>query len=333
MRKVRVAVIGTGGAGKYHAMHYSKDPNAELVAVCDKIEEKVTEFAKTHNAPKTYLDYNELADNPEIEAVSICTPNYLHLDIAKKMFECGKHVLVEKPMAINASDSREMIDTARKNNCKLQVGNMWRYHPEVLFVKEAIEKGHIGEVVKVKGYGIHVNKGPRGWFVEKKLAGGGMLIDMGIHAINTIRFVLGNPKAKTVYAYIDTRYGQYDVDDVAVVMIEFACNTICVIESGMWNPYADGKEASTQLFGTKGYARIFPTELRHSIGGTWGHFEPQAKYKHLDLIMHERQVAHFVDCIVNDKTPTASGDIALEDMRIIDAAYESAATRQVVNLG
>ena len=332
MRTVKVAVIGTGGAGKYHAMHYAKDPNAELAAVCDKIEAKVKAFAETHHAPKTFLDYNELADDPDIEAVSICTPNYLHYEIANKMFACGKHVLVEKPMAIHASDCAQMIDAAGKNNCKLQVGNMWRYHPEVLFVKEAIDKGHIGEIVKVKGYGIHVRKGPHGWFVDKKQAGGGMLIDMGIHAINTARFVMGDPKAETVYAHIDTRYGQYDVDDVAVVMIEFDNDTVCVIESGMWNPYADGPEASTQLFGTSGYARIFPTELRHSIDGVWGRFEPEAKYKHFDLIMHERQVAHFMECIINDQTPVASGEIALEDMRIIDAAYESAAAGQVVKL-
>jgi predicted dehydrogenase len=332
MKKIKVAVIGTGGAGKYHAMHYSKDPNAELAAVCDKIEDKVKDFAKQHNAPKTYLDYNELADDHEIEAVSICTPNYLHLEIAKKMFECGKHVLVEKPMATNAPDCQKMVDAAKKNNCKLQIGNMWRYHPDVLFVKEAIEEGRIGEVVKVKGYGIHVNKGPKGWFIDKKQAGGGMLIDMGIHAINTIRFVLGDPKAKSVYAYIDTRYGKYDVDDVAIVMIEFANDTMCVIESGMWNPYADGKEASTQLFGTKGYARIFPTELQHSVEGTWSSSEPETKYKHLDLIMHERQIAHFMDCIINDKPPAVSGEIAVEDMRIIDAAYKSAAQKQKISL-
>jgi predicted dehydrogenase len=332
MRNVKVAVIGTGGWGGCHAEHYVKDPHTELVAVCSRDADRVKEFAIKHNAGKTYLDYNELADDPEIEAVSICTPNFLHAEIAKKMFECGKHVLVEKPMAMNASECHEMIDAARRNNCKLLVGNMWRYHPEVLFAKKAVDKGLIGEVVKVKGYGVHVHYGPDGWFLEKKKSGGGMLIDMGVHAINTARFILGDPKAKSVNAYIDTRYGQYDVDDVAVVMIEFVNGPVCVIESGMWNPYADGKEASTQLFGTKGYARCFPSELKHDIDGTYGHFEPEEKYKHIDMIMLERQVAHFVDCIVNDKVPTASGEIALEDMRIIDAAYKSAAIKQVVNL-
>ena len=332
MRNIRVAVIGTGGAGRCHAMHYAQDPIAQLAAVCDPIEDKVKTFAATHGAAQVYLDYHQVADDPEIEAVSICTPNYLHREIAETVFAAGKHVLVEKPMATNAPDCQRMIAAAAKNNCKLQVGNMWRYHPEVLFVKDALDRGDIGDIVKVKGYGIHVNKGPRGWFIDRQQAGGGMLIDMGIHAINTARFVMGDPKAQSVYAHIDTRYGDYDVDDMGVVMIEFDNDSVCVIESGMWNPHADGPEAGTQLFGTKGYASIFPTQLTRDFNGTRGQFQPEAKYKHLDLIMHQRQVAHFMDCIVNDRPPITSADVALEDMRIIDAAYESAAAKQVVKL-
>jgi len=333
MRKVNVGVIGTGGAGRYHAMHYVKNPQAELIAVCSRNADRVKEFAQRHGVPKTFTDYRDLAQDPQIEAVSVCTPNYLHLDIARTMFGCGKHVLMEKPMALNASECQKMIDAARHADCKLQVGNMWRFHPEVLFVRKAVVEGHIGRVVKAKSYGIHVNWGPSGWFIDRKQSGGGMLLDMGVHAINTTRFLLGDPKAKAVYAYIDTAFGEYDVDDVAMIMIEFVTGTVCVIESGMWHPYADGKEASTQLFGTDGYARVFPTELRCSVADSWGRFEPQAEHEHLDLIMHERQIAHFMDCIVNNKAPSTSGEIALEDMRIIDAAYESAATKQVVSLG
>lgn len=340
MNKIKTAVVGIGGTGSIHSEYYMSNPHSELIAICAKEQDNPQAFAKKHDIEKAYSDYTELAENKEIEAVSICTPTSLHMPMARLMLEHGKHVLVEKPLALNANECEQLIEAASKNKRKLQVGNMWRFHPEVQFVKSVIDSGLIGKIVKAKSYGIHVNWGPGRWFIDKKLAGGGMLMDMGVHAINTMRNLMGDPCAKTVYARVDTVYGDYEVDDFGLIMIEFDNGALGIIETGMWHPHADGVEASTQMFGTKGYARIFPCELKYEIGSTWGKYNPKIvddspypqPVQHLDMIMHKRQINHFLECILSNQEPINSGQIALEDMKIIDAAYQSSQSKKLVHI-
>lgn len=340
MSSIKIGIVGIGSAGRVHAEQYEAHPRAQVAAACARTKDDLEEFGRERHIPTTYTDYRQMAEDPQIQAVSICTPTALHLPMAELMLEKGKHVLVEKPIGISADECRQMIDAADRSKCKLQAGNMWRFHPEVQFVKSVVDAGTIGRIVKAKSYGIHVNWGPGRWFINKELAGGGILVDMGIHAINTMRFMLGDARARSVFARLDTLYGSYDVDDSCVLTIEFESGAIGLIEAGMWHPHADGKEASTQLFGTEGYARVFPTEVKHSIGKTWGTFTPivvdDSAYpmpvEHNDPIMHKRQIAHFLDCIEQDKTPMTDGRMALEDMKIIDAAYESSATNTLVRV-
>ncbi|MDP7398912.1 MAG: Gfo/Idh/MocA family oxidoreductase, partial [Lentisphaeria bacterium] len=221
MSTIKVGVVGIGGTGKMHARQYAANPRAQLVAVCARAADELEKFARELHVPKVYTDYREMADDSDIQAVSVCTPTALHFPMVKLMLDQGKHVLVEKPMGVNAAECQEMIDAADKHKLKLQVGNMWRFHPEVQFIKSVVDAGRIGRIVKAKSYGIHVNWGPGRWFIDKELAGGGILVDMGIHAINTMRLMLGDAAARSVYAKTDTLYGTYDVDDFCVLMIEF----------------------------------------------------------------------------------------------------------------
>ena len=340
MSSVRVGVVGIGGTGRVHSQMYGAHAGAELAAACALPEHEPEKFAKEMGIPKVYTDYRELAADKTIDAVSVCTPTALHCPMAKRLLEAGKHVLVEKPIAVNAGECEEMIAAAKRHNCKLQVGNMWRFHPAVEFVRSAVEQGTIGRVVKAKSYGVHVHWGPGRWFIKKELAGGGMLMDMGIHAINTMRCLMGDPGATTVWARIDTIYGEYDVDDFGVLTIEFDNGAVGIVETGMWHPHADGDEASTQLFGTAGYARVFPTEVKYRIGRTWGTYTPEivddrgypTPIEHISMIMHERQIDHFVTCITEDTEPMTSAHVALEDMKIIDAAYASSQAGQQIRI-
>ena len=332
MSAVKVGILGIGGTGRMHSDQYAANPKAQIVAVCAKPEHEPEKFARQRDIPKVYADYREMSADGEIDAVSVCTPTALHCSMVKEMLEHGKHILVEKPIGINADECRQMIDAAKRHKRKLQVGNMWRFHPEVQFVKSVVDKGMIGRIVKAKSYGIHVNWGPGRWFIVKELAGGGILVDMGIHAINTMRLMLGDACAKSVYARTDTIYGDYDVDDFCVLMIEFDSGAIGVIEAGMWNPHADGEEASTQLFGTEGYARVFPAEVKYKIGRTWGRYVPDIQEEQFSPIMHKRQIDHFLTCITEDAEPITSGEMALEDMKIIDAAYKSSETNSLVRI-
>jgi len=349
MDKIKIGIIGVGGMGKIHAGAYMNNPNAEVVAACEKNKERLNDFVNCkwekveyedalagfkpkYRIKKAYTDYREMAQDKEIDAVSVCTPNVFHFPIAKEMMANGKNVLVEKPMGVDVTECEGLTEIAETNKVILASGHMWRFHLDVIFVRKVIEDGLLGKIVKTKSYGIHVNWAPTGWFIKKELAKGGALIDMGIHAIDTTKFLLGDIKPRRVWADIKTCYGDWDVDDIAVVVVKFEGGITSIIESGWNNPYADGGEASTQVFGTRGYARIFPTEARYFLDGRWGIFKSEEKEPHQSLLMYQREIDHFVECILNKKEPINSGKVGLEAMKIVEAAYKSSNEKRFIQI-
>jgi predicted dehydrogenase len=163
------------------------------------------------------------------------------------------------------------------------------------------------------------------------------MADMGIHALDTARFLLGDPQPVSVYAKIGTHYRDFDVDDTGVIIVEWDNGATSYIESGWWQPHSDGPEAATQLYGTQGFGQLFPTQLEL----------PNAKTQKLDMIksgfkfprkehcpqsMYDAQMAYFVECIRKNKTPAPGGAEGLVNIKVVDAAYRSSQTRKVVEI-
>jgi predicted dehydrogenase len=192
-------------------------------------------------------------------------------------------------------------------------------------------------VVRTKGYGVHVNWGPAGWFTQKQFAGGGALADVGIHAIDTARFLLGDPQPVSVYARVGTYYRNFDVDDTGLILVNWDNGVTSYIESGWWQPHADGPEAATQLYGMLGLASLYPTYLslpdpvaRRAERVDPGFPHPRAP--HAPQSLYDAQMGYFVDCIQAGRSPVPGGAEGLVNMRIVDAAYESARTGTVVEI-
>jgi predicted dehydrogenase len=217
------------------------------------------------------------------------------------------------------------------------VAHCWRFEQETRWLREQVAAGRLGRIVRTKGYGVHVAWGPAGWFTQSALAGGGAVADMGIHAIDTARYLLGDPRPVSVYARIGTHYGRFDVDDTAMIVINWDNGAVSYVESGWWQPHSDGPCAATQLYGTEGFGRSYPTFLEQvqfnptrrervesgfPVKDTWG--APQA--------MYDAQLAHFVECIRTGQPPLPHGQLGLENMQIVDAAYASARADEVVRL-
>ena len=343
---VKVAVIGTGGMGRLHSDGFSKNSRCDLLGIAGRNKtminrmqqgdwqtvdygDELASFKNPAPIPQAYYSFEELAKDKSIDAVSICLPNKYHAPVAIMMLESGKHVLVEKPMAGTVQECNQMIETAKKNNLVLQIGHMWRFHSDMEMIRQVIASGMIGEIVKIKGYGIHVNWGPDGWFVDKDLAMGGALIDMGVHAIDTISYCLGDVPPVRVNAVVDSRYGNYEVDDNGIIMVKYANGATGIIESGWKNPFADGGEASTQFFGTKGYARINPTQVHYELAGKWGIFEPERKpgettFDEEALQTYYRQIDAFIDAIHGDSPCSVPGEVGKQVIQVVEAAYRSA---------
>jgi predicted dehydrogenase len=334
MDKVRIAVIGTGYIADYHVRGLLAQPGVEITAVAAATQDSVERFAKKYNIKGVLTpEALTLVDRDDIDAVIISTPNNYHAPYALAFLEGGKDVFLEKPMAMDAAGGQEIIHRAGETGRIVMVGHMWRFDEEVNALRSEVLAGRLGDIVKTKGYGIHVNWGPEGWFTKKDLAGGGALIDMGVHAIDTVRYLLGDPAPVRVYAEISTRYGTYDVDDTAVVVITWDNGTVSVVESGWWHPHADGPEAATRLFGTKGYGSVFPTFLKE-MEGEEEDITPAglSKTEHCDQSIYDRQMEHFITCVRERKQPSPGGEEGLTVMRIVDAAYRSAETNTAVFL-
>jgi predicted dehydrogenase len=297
--KLRLALLGYGFIGTIH--HQAAEANGLAV----------TRICRSGD------DWREAVAAPDVDAVVIGTPNALHHTQALAAFEHGKHVLVDKPMALTVAQAEEIADAARAARRTLLVGHMWRYREEVIAARDRIANGSIGRPVRTRGYGIHAGWGPSGWFTDPLLAGGGALIDMGIHAIDTARFVLGDPDPVRVRASIGTAHGTYAVDDDGVVLIDWSNGVRSVVECGWWQPRLDGVEADTEVYGTGGYERIWPQFTPST--------PPPSDYVHCSLPMYQAQMADFARCCDTGDTPLASPEVGLTAMRIVEAAVRDAA--------
>jgi predicted dehydrogenase len=335
MAAIKLAIAGTGYISKVHAQAAKSLPDVELVAVVNHRAESMAEFAHKFGITRQYTSVEDLLDDGNVDAISINTPNYLHAPQSIAALTAGVHVMVEKPIAMNAGEAQAMLDASRLSGAKLMVAHCWRFDEEVLWLKHNVDEGKLGDITRTKGYGVHVHWGPSGWFAQKEYAGGGALADMGIHAIDTARFLLGDPQPVSVYADIQTLYGNYDVDDTGVISVKWDNGTISYFESGWWQPHTDGPEASTQLYGKSGFGQLFPTYLAlpNKAEKKIDHIESGFSFPrdpHCPQVMYDKQMAYFIECIRDDKTPVPGGVEGLINMRIVDAAYESSRTGKVI---
>jgi len=332
---MKIAFAGAGYIINIHAKAAQVQKGIELIAVVEKYSDKSAALAGKFNIPYRYETIEELLKAGKVDALVIGTPNFLHAPQAIAALKAGVHVLVEKPMALNARQAEKMIEASAQSGAMLMVAHCWRFDEDVLWLKKQTKK--LGKIIRTKGYGVHSNWGPAGWFTQKPLAGGGALADMGIHALDTARFLIGDPQPVSVYAKLGTHYKPFDVDDTGLLIVEWENGETSYIESGWWQPHMDGPEAATQLYGTRGFGQLFPTQLEI----------PNVKAERVDLVqsgfkypreehcpqsMYDAQMAYFIQCIRKKKTPTPGAAEGLINMKVLDAAYKSSQTGKVVKI-
>ncbi len=321
---LRIAVLGYGFIADLHT-RAARAAGATVISVTGHRPERALDFARRHGIGRAGDDWESAVAASDVDAVVVGTPNSLHHPQALAAIAAGKHVLVDKPMALDTRQAVEMCDAARAAGVTMCVGHMWRYRDEVVALRDRIAAGGLGRVVRTRGYGVHAGWGPSGWFRDYDLSGGGALIDMGIHAIDTARFLLGDPTADRVVASVGTGFddpaaspsGDPRIDTDAVVLVDWSDGVRSVVESGWWQPVLDGVEAETEVYATGGHARIWPAFTAAT--------PPPADYDHCALDMYAAQMADFVACCATGRTPVASAEVGLEAVRIVEAAYSSAA--------
>lgn len=331
---MKISFAGTGYINKIHA-RAARNCGLELTAVVNHKPESMAQFAAEFGIPRQYATVEAMLADGGADALVVSTPNYLHAPQTIAALEAGVHVMVEKPMSMNADEAKQMREAAEKSGAALMVAHCWRFDQDVRWLKE--QSGKLGKIIRTKGYGVHTNWGPSGWFTQKEFAGGGAMADMGIHALDTVRFLLGDPQPVSVYAKIGTYYKDFDVDDTGVIIVNWDTGVTSYIESGWWQPHSDGREAATQLYGAQGFGQLFPTKLvlpnleeeKLEVVDSGLAFPRES---HMPQSMYDDQMAYFIECIQAGKTPIPGGSEGLVNMKVVDAAYESARAGKVVEI-
>ena len=333
---MKIAFAGAGYIINIHAKAAKAQKDVELAAVVENFAaEKSAALVQKFKIKRQYRTVEELLKDGNVDALVIGTPNFLHASQAVTALKAGVHVMVEKPMAMNARDAEKMLEASAQSGAKLMVAHCWRFDKDVNWLRAQTPR--LGRIIRTKGYGVHTHWGPDGWFTQKQLAGGGAMADMGIHALDTARFLLGDPMPVSVYAKIGTHYKDFDVDDTGVVIVEWDNGATSYIESGWWQTHSDGPEAATQLYGTEGFGQLFPTQLelpnvkKQKVELVKSGFKFPRK-EHCPQSMYDAQMAYFIECIQKNRTPVPGGLEGLVNMKVVDAAYESSRTGQVVKV-
>ena len=257
MERIRIAVLGTGVIIRdFHLPILYRNPRVEVVAAANHRRESLERLAGSFSISRIYTDFEELAADPKVDAVVIGLPNYLHLPVTKMMLTGGKHVLCEKPMAMSAEEAGQMRDLALESPGKLMIGHMWRFDHELMWLRKSIKTGSLGRIIKAKAWAVSIREGPdpAGWFAQKRFAGGGALADMGIHGVDILRYLLGDPRPLRVSARAATLHEEIETDDTAEMLIEFEGGVTGIVEAGWYHSYADGQEGHCRVYRTTGFA-------------------------------------------------------------------------------
>src|SRR4051794_8316733 len=207
-RPLRVGVIGAG-VGTAHILGYNQLPGVEVRALADLNDERLQQVAAKYGVPETYHAYEELLAQPEIDAVSICLPNVLHAPVTIAALRAGKHVLVEKPLARTVAEGQAMLTTAQETGRILMVAFNQRYRSDMQWLKQYVDTGALGRIYYAKAHWMRRSGIPRlgSWFVSQAQAGGGPLIDLGVHVLDMALYLMGEPQPESVSASAYAEFG------------------------------------------------------------------------------------------------------------------------------
>ncbi|NCO34013.1 MAG: Gfo/Idh/MocA family oxidoreductase [Armatimonadetes bacterium] len=344
-KKVRVGIVGTGGIARSHIKSLQAVDGVEIVAACDVNETVLKAAAETYGIPKTFTSYRDLVALKEIDAVSVCTPNFFHKEPTVAALKSGKHVIVEKPMSMTVKESEAMVAAAKEANRVLVIGFQFRYSSQAQMIKRAIDEGILGNILYARCQALR-RRGIPNWgvFGQKKLQGGGSMIDIGVHIIEVAHYLMGSPQPVAVtgacYTYLGDKpsqvksqwpnwdYKTYTVEDLAVGLIRFDNGATLSIESSFAAHIEKGIFNFT-LMGDKGGACFDPPMIFKDEAGTMFNLSPDFVG---DEVAFDEKILDFIAAVRGEKKPTAPGEHGLIVQKILEGVYKSSETGKEVRI-
>lgn len=325
------AIIGCGHITMRHAESLQALPDAKLVAVCDTDGSRVSNFARDYHA-EPYTDYRAMLERSDVDVVTICVPSGLHTKIGVDVAQAGKHVLVEKPIALTLADADQLITVCSREKVNLGVVLQNRFNPPMVALREALNQGKLGRILlgnaTVRWYRpqSYYDVGWRGtWAMD-----GGILLNQAIHHVDALSWLIGD--VHSVFAFMDTLAHDIEVPDVCVASIRFTNGAVANIEASTVT-YPHNLEGSVAIFGEKGSVKVGGTALNQTefwkIEGDLERENEILTYEYENTpesrgYSHQQQIAEMIRSIEEGRPPSTSGVEARKSLELVLAIHESA---------
>ena len=350
MDTIRVGVIGVGSIAQMaHLPHYASRSDVQVVAFADPEVERVSgvaeKFARDHGgrAPAVYKTLTDLLERTPVDAVSICTPNCYHAQLAMEALEHGVHVLLEKPMTVTKEDADRLTSLAERTARVLMVGMSHRYRDDVSAIKRFVDAGELGEIYYAKTRILRRRGTPAGWFTDLAVSGGGPLMDLGVHALDLAWWLMGQPQVAEISGFLRQGIGNepvdfvsrwqssaagneendvYTTEDFASAFLRFK-NDMAMTMEVSWALHGDEDDAlKLDIFGTKGGISLSPLHFYSSAHGVLTATNlPVAQGK-----LYETEIAHFLTCVRTGQTPRSDVWQGQAVVHMLQGILQSSAT-------
>jgi UDP-N-acetylglucosamine 3-dehydrogenase len=339
---IRVGLIGCGLMAKAHLPGYQANKErVEIVMCCDNNPQLAQDFAaKLDTKPEVMTDWQKVIENKNVDAVDICAPHFLHAPIVLAAAKSGKHVLLEKPMAMNLAEACQMVEAMRLANKIFMVAQNQRYLPEHSHIRDWLNNEAIGRVIaaRIDGNQLLSRAYPKGhWLFSKALAGGGVIRTTAIHKIDLLRYFLGEVRRVTALYSTSGLNPGMDSEDFATMIFEFengAIGEAFFTFAAYQNPIPTASGELVILYGTKGMINningwhMYSTEVEGYSQAMTPLNLPNADYPASFM----REGTHFLDCVETGREPLTSGRDNLNTIAVIDALYQAAETGQTTTV-
>ncbi|MCB9206211.1 MAG: Gfo/Idh/MocA family oxidoreductase [Ignavibacteriales bacterium] len=310
----------------------SKINSVDIAAVSEINKTRLNTVAEKFNIKNKFTSISEMIEKVDFDAAIISTPTNTHKDIAVELLNNKKHVLIEKPIALNYQEAKEIDDAAKKNKTIAMVGMNFRFRPDTMLLKSLINSGELGELFYIKCGWTRKQSSEQKWFNKKSLAGGGVLLDLGIVLLDTALWLLDFPKVKNVTAQ-NYFHAQQSIEDSSVGFIRFNNSSVINFEVS-WSFHDEHDSFKLAAFGTEGTGQLNPLRAYKKVASSRVDYtaSTNAQTKNLFKKSYENELKHFVGAINGSNQVISSSEEALSRMKLVESLYESAKSKSEVSV-
>jgi predicted dehydrogenase len=333
MEKIKIGVIGLGGVAQLvHLPNLNKLPNVELSAVSEVNRNRLHIISDKFKIEQRYTNYQDLLEKSDVDAVIISTPTNLHKEIAIDCLQAGKDVLVEKPLARTYLEAKQVADIAKKTKRKLMVGMNLRFRPDSMLLRSMITASEIGDPFYVKCGWIRQQSSSEKWFTKKEESGGGVIIDLGIHLLDLVLWLLGYPEVTSV-ATTNFSHHTKNVEDTSISCIKCKGSAVINLEVS-WSLPVEKNHFFFDVFGTKGSFSSNPFRLFKRIENDYINLTP-TQIDNPSILLKKsylNELKSFLGAIKGLNPVISSGEEAVHRMKVVEAMYESANKKHEIKI-